>query len=142
MRAPDGLILSYPAVNMNKNSFSPSLMHALEDKLIPSSFLRLVLDSYLGDSDPLDFTASPIYTPDEILRQFPKTRILVCERDPISNDAVRLIERLDGVGVDVKGAEFKGFIHGALGMAIKGGVPEAQAFVDKTIEFIREMLGD
>jgi len=38
-----GIYLSYAAVSMNRNSFSPSLLKALDDQILPYSFLKICL---------------------------------------------------------------------------------------------------
>jgi hormone-sensitive lipase len=48
-RVPDGLILCYPALNLSKNKFTPSLLLAVDDPILPYSFLKLCLSSYVGD---------------------------------------------------------------------------------------------
>ncbi len=40
-RIPDGLILCYPALNLSKNKFTPSLMLGLDDPVLPFPFLKM-----------------------------------------------------------------------------------------------------
>ena len=49
-------------------AFSPSLMHALEDQLIPYTLLKLCIQSYVpGNADPaLDPLLSPIHLSEEV----------------------------------------------------------------------------
>jgi hormone-sensitive lipase len=48
-RKPDGLILCYPAMSLSKLRFVPSLLLATDDQLLPYPFLKMCLDSYIGD---------------------------------------------------------------------------------------------
>ena len=69
-RLPDGLLLAYPALNLDLNSFTPSMMIAIDDPLLPYSNLKLFLDSYIGSSKAETKTnpyLSPIIVSDNIL---------------------------------------------------------------------------
>jgi hormone-sensitive lipase len=48
-RVPDGIILAYPALSLSKKTFSPSLLLALDDPILPYPFLKMCIDSYVGD---------------------------------------------------------------------------------------------
>ena len=47
VRVPDGLLLAYPALNLVQKKFSPSLLEALDDVILPHTFLKLCLDAYV-----------------------------------------------------------------------------------------------
>ena len=47
LRAPDGLVLVYPALNLNFNNYTPSLLTALNDTILPHTFLKICAKSYL-----------------------------------------------------------------------------------------------
>lgn len=49
LRKPDGLVLCYPALSLSKLRFVPSLLLATDDPLLPYPFLKMCLDSYIGD---------------------------------------------------------------------------------------------
>ena len=71
---PSGLVLVYPCLNLNFNDYTPSLLSALNDMILPHTFLKLCLQAYIRDSsfkpgsDPL---ISPILTPSTILEKYP-----------------------------------------------------------------------
>ena len=48
-RVPDGLIMCYPALNLSKMTFTPSLLLSIDDPILPYSFLNMCLESYIGD---------------------------------------------------------------------------------------------
>lgn len=61
-RIPDGIILAYPAINCSKRKFSPSMLLALDDEILPMSFLKLCLNSYYGNPCSDDFRFSMNYS--------------------------------------------------------------------------------
>ena len=48
-RIPDGIVLAYPALNLSKKKFTPSLLLSLDDPILPYPFLKMCLSSYVGD---------------------------------------------------------------------------------------------
>ena len=72
IRLPDGLILSYPALNLDKNFYTPSFSNIFTDIVVPFSFLEVCLDSYIDrkneKNDVLkDPFLSPILIPESVL---------------------------------------------------------------------------
>jgi len=70
-RIPDGIVMAYPALNLNFHLYTPSLLIALDDQVLPHTFLKICLESYVGKitnydskSDPL---ISPILVNDEVI---------------------------------------------------------------------------
>lgn len=49
LRVPDGMVLVYPALNLNYYDYTPSLLTALNDMILPHTFLKICLNSYLKD---------------------------------------------------------------------------------------------
>lgn len=63
IRPPDGLVMVYPALNLNYHNYTPSLLTALNDMILPHSFLKICLKAYLKENcDPFDPYVSPVYT--------------------------------------------------------------------------------
>jgi acetyl esterase/lipase len=87
---------------MSKFEFVPSMLLSVDDPILPQPFLRMCLKSYSGctsfDHDDLEITTSPyqspIKTPDEILRQFPPTKIMVPSNDPLRDDSFKFTLKL------------------------------------------------
>ena len=48
-RVPDGIVLCYPALSLSKLRFTPSVLLAVDDQLLPYPFLKMCLDSYVGE---------------------------------------------------------------------------------------------
>jgi acetyl esterase/lipase len=112
-RKPDAIILAYPgnnktfnnpflALNMSKFEFVPSMLLSVDDPILPQPFLRMCLKSYSGctsfDHDDLELTTSPyqspLSAPDEILKQFPTTKIMVPSNDPLRDDSFKFTLKL------------------------------------------------
>lgn len=96
LRTPDGLCMVYPALNLNYQNYTPSLLTSLNDMILPHTFLKICLKAYLPEgvdavNDPL---ISPIKTPEEVLKKYPPTRIFVGSKDPFHDDCCRLTENL------------------------------------------------
>jgi hormone-sensitive lipase len=100
-RVPDGLILCYPALNINKHYFTPSFLLALDDPILPYPFLKMCINSYIGKQEKGDalnaescYLMSPIYVSDKTLKKFPKTRIMSAANDPLRDESFRFTVRL------------------------------------------------
>jgi hormone-sensitive lipase len=50
LRPPDGIVLVYPALNLNYYDYTPSLLTALNDMILPHTFLKICLKSYLPNT--------------------------------------------------------------------------------------------
>jgi hormone-sensitive lipase len=48
-RIPDGLIMCYPALSLSKEIFTPSMLLAVDDPILPYPFLKMCIDSYIGE---------------------------------------------------------------------------------------------
>jgi hormone-sensitive lipase len=120
-RAPDGLLLAYPAVTLDCHAFSHSLMLSLEDMLLPHTFLKMCVDSYVRQTDDpsTDYYLSPLVTPHANLLRFPRTRLISGTKDPLHDDCLRFLERLVLAGVDAKATEYEGLLHGFLSYDMK-----------------------
>lgn len=141
LHPPKGLVLSYPALNLDKSMYSPSLMFSLEDLLVPHTFLKLCLDSYLGHfQDVHNPLVSPSFINKEIMQKLPPVRILVGTQDPFHDECWRFTERLADCGQDVKLAVFAGASHGGLNYCFKGGVKETRDMVKQASDWMQELL--
>lgn len=49
LRKPDGIVMVYPALNLSYYNYSPSLLTALNDMILPHTFLKICLKSYIQD---------------------------------------------------------------------------------------------
>lgn len=50
--SPNGLVLSYHALNLKMDFFTPSFTNIFNEIIIPFNFLRVSLDSYMDRTNP------------------------------------------------------------------------------------------
>jgi len=142
-RIPDGLLLGYPALNLSKKHYTPSMLFSLEDFLVPHTFLKLVRNYYTADPSldlDNDIFISPIAASPDILQHLPPVRILVGQNDPFHDDCYRFTEKLIDAGRDVKLKEYEGTPHGAFSFCFVGGVKESYDVLHQSIEWLRELF--
>lgn len=73
---PSGIVLVYPALNLSLSNYTPSLLTALNDMILPHTFLKLCANAYLGQSQQSAETnpfISPVLTSDSTLSKYPPT---------------------------------------------------------------------
>mmetsp|Transcript_5986 Transcript_5986/g.18020 ORF Transcript_5986/g.18020 Transcript_5986/m.18020 type:complete len:815 (+) Transcript_5986:145-2589(+) len=118
LRLPDGIVLAYPALNLNMQ-WSPSRLLALFDPMLPYTLLRLCLRAYLPDGvDPeQDYMASPMLAPEKVLAALPPTSVFVGAYDPLLDDSVQFYHNMRRIGrKDMKLKIYNTMPHGFLGM--------------------------
>ena len=140
-RVPDGLLLLYPGINMDRNIFSSSFLVSLENGILSFPLYKVIADAYLKNgytvTNPL---VSPLCCSEEILSRFPRTELMLTENDPLCYDNYRFAEKLLRAGVDVHVTAFPQFIHGAMGFASEDIVPLYSGFFEKSCELMRGLL--
>ena len=62
MPLPDGLVLVYPALNLDIEEYTPSLLTALDDLILPHTLLKLCAKAYLC-ATKLDPKTCPLISP-------------------------------------------------------------------------------
>ena len=96
-RKPDLLALCYASLSIKLDGMAKSYVLSLKDAFLNYYSMKTVRDMYLpvGECDESeDYYINPVQIPDHILKKFPKTRILVCENDPLRDDQIRIARRL------------------------------------------------
>lgn len=88
---PDGIHVLYPSLMINTVHFVPSFLLSLDDAMLNSTFLKLVLQSYASDNMLLNnhYLISPYITPKWIIKEYPKVRILIAGLDPLRDDQIQ-----------------------------------------------------
>ena len=91
MKVPKCLLMNYPALDLNNDIFTPSLLYSFNEYLLNFGMLVLCFKCYMEDDDnpKIDYLLSPICTPDEILKKYPKVYILICEKDPLHDGGMK-----------------------------------------------------
>lgn len=114
VRVPDGIVLTYPAMDTNLKQFSPSLLLGFEDQFMSFSFLLFVLENFSKEPLKVEFNhvMSPKYIPDDVLAKFPPCRFITAGLDPLRDESIRLMVRLLKVGVNGKWIDFRYCYHG------------------------------
>ena len=120
-RVPDGLVMCYPALSLDKYRFSPSFLLGIDDPILPYPFLKMCIESYVGDNQESSFCCpskcqyiSPVLVKDEVLSRFPTTRIMVAQNDPLRDESFRFTLRMAKLGLDVFLKEYMYMPHGYL----------------------------
>ncbi|EQC29414.1 hypothetical protein SDRG_12877 [Saprolegnia diclina VS20] len=135
VRLPNGILLVYPALNMNMSP-SPSRFLHQSDPVLPRAILELALKSYNpshgDDAEYKDNIHDPMVSPglanDTILSQFPHTTLMVGDLDPLLDDSVDFHTRLSNLHVPGALKVLPDLTHGFL---IYGDlVPAAQRAID------------
>ena len=114
VRVPDGVVLTYPAMDCNLNQFSPSLLLSLDDFFMSFSFLMFALENFCKDPLKIEFNPvmSPKYISDEMLAKFPPCRFITAGLDPLQEESIRFMIRMLKVKVDVRWVDFRYCYHG------------------------------
>lgn len=68
-------------------------------------------------SVPKNYFMSPYWAPDEILKEFPPTKILTILLDPCLDDCVEFSKKLKRLGVNIHLDITNGLVHGFLNFA-------------------------
>jgi acetyl esterase/lipase len=101
MTMPSLAIYFYPAVNLDDQRFTPSLLQAFEDKFLYFSLLEVCIESYIPQNcnPKTNFFISPYHTPEEILSKHPRSMFLIGEKDPLLDDGMKYALKLSQAGV-------------------------------------------
>ncbi|MDP9793116.1 acetyl esterase [Catenuloplanes nepalensis] len=116
--------LIYPATDLTGSS--PSIDENADAPILTRSDVVTYRDHYLGDADPKQPYASPLFAADH--RGLPRAVIQVAEHDPIRDDGLRYADALRAAGVAVRSTTYAGMPHGFLAFPkLCRGAPQALA---------------
>ncbi len=107
------------------------------DPLLTANRLADFSHAYLGEADPKNPLASPLFSD---LRGLPPLLIQVGEAEILLDDAVRLAEKAQAAGVDVTLDVWEEMFHVWHGFAAV--VPESQEAIAQAGEFIQKHFGE
>lgn len=139
-RIPDGLLLVYPAVNMDIEYVSKGGFGCLDDPILGYRGLLNILQNYVGKEEFRNQFVSPIFCEDSVLAAFPKTKMILTMNDPLYSDALRLADRLLTNQVDLEIIQFEGFVHGAMNLGHSNGVPIFERVVKESLNLFRGLI--
>lgn len=141
VQLPTALILHYPALMLDLNTFFPSTLIAIDDPILSQAFLKFCISSFVKNGDPSkNPLISPVFAPDSLLKCFPPTRIMACEADPLRDPSYQFALRLKRLGVDCHLFLMKEYIHGFDNLDVKNGISEFANATRITKELFREFL--
>ena len=84
---------------------------------------------------------SPLNCPDKILKKFPRTRIIVGDKNPLHDDSVLFLQKMVRNETDVFCLIFQGYPHAVLNFNTVFMLrTEASAFVNKCAYLLAELL--
>ncbi|PLW97658.1 MAG: hypothetical protein C0593_08000 [Marinilabiliales bacterium] len=108
------------------------------DYLIPESYLRNVLESYVPDSTMWRTRyVSPVYA--ALNSELPEALIYTCQCDPLRDEGRLYAERLSEAGVPVTYTEVEGMVHAF--MIIGNVFPQAGDAFRRSGKFVRDYYG-
>jgi hormone-sensitive lipase len=138
-KMPEAILPLYPVTCQNLKAFSKTTLLGLEDEALTYPYFELMYKIFVGTHSPENHLISPVYAPQELLRKFPKTVLVVNELDPVSFHSLRFAEKLMLSGASLKVMFFKDVIHGALGDASNVAVPLFSKFVEDAANTLKEL---
>ena len=141
-RVPDGLLLIYPGMNLQEKYFSKSTLISLKNHVLPYSYYKLLAQAYVQNGYSLDnYLISPLLCPNEILKSFPRTELMITLNDPLEFDTFRFAEKLLISGVKAHITEYPNIGHGAICLGNKNVVPLLIPFNDDCCKLLSLLLG-
>jgi acetyl esterase/lipase len=102
--------LIYPATDLTMSS--PSVEENAHAPILTKADMIAFRAHYLGDSDPREPYASPLFAED--LSGLPPALVQVAEHDPLRDEGLRYAEKLRAAGIAVRVTQYTGMPHGFL----------------------------
>jgi len=144
VRKPDGCVLIYPSTRIVFDNMGPSFGMTCRDSVIEISLMnnmqKAVLDleknslDHYENQESMDFYKTDL----NVIKQFPKTYIIVASHDPMKDESYILADFLLRNNVNVKITEFLYYCHGFINLA--GSVPFLKQGEDECIKYMKEIF--
>ena len=128
-RLPQGAISISPAADLTLSSESLKTVH---DPIISSKTMPIFRDHYLGQQDPVQPLASPVFGD---YRGLPPLLIQAGEHEMLRDDAIRVAKKAQSDGLDVKLEIWPGMFH--VFQSHDPLLPEGKEAVDHIAQFIQ-----
>ena len=129
-------LLLYPAVDLRPEAWQLPSRKAGADPSLNDVALRATLEAYIGDNDPNDWRLSPLAAKD--LSGLPDALVVVLTVDPLRDEAVAYVHKLQQAGCRAEIMEFSNLTHGFTHMRLI--VPAAAEASDQVLGSFREIL--
>lgn len=142
--------VSTSSLNKGRITIKPSISFQMVDKSLLDACketpnvdndefennIHLAESNYSGFRNPL---MSPIFASDKLLRKMPPVTIFACSLDPLFDDSVEFIKRLQNLGNDADLHVLDRLPHGFLNFQVFS--PEAHEACDRMIACMKTSLG-
>ncbi len=129
---PAALVLLSPWNDLSLSGASITA-NALRDPFLPPIALRRAARVALAGADPTDWRSSPLFAPEDLLRQLPPTLIQVGTTEVLYDDAARTARRMADAGVPVELQSFERQPHV---VPLWNGTPEARTALREIGRFV------
>lgn len=103
-------LLAYPV--LDATMVRASYRSVADGYLLTAAAMRWFVDLYLDGADPTDQRVSPLLTDDDSLRRTCPAHVVTAGADPLRDEGLAYVERLQAVGVPVTSAHYEGQMHG------------------------------
>jgi len=140
IRVPDGLLAAYPAVDLTKDTVTPSRILFINDVLVPYHALLVCHEYYFPPgTDTKNPLCSPLYADDSLLKNLPEElAVLTAGLDPLNDDVMKYIQRLEGLNKPVQHYNYRGVPHGFLNFGQV--IPTATEAKNQSTKILVEMF--
>lgn len=144
VRAPDSLLMFYPAMSLEADRFTPSMLFSMNDLMLNYSALKMCGLYYVGEGQEPNKNPflSPCLLSDDILCAFPPIHMYVSERDPLRDDCMRFALKAHKAGAFIRINYLKSLSHGLLNASHKKGIPEGMIFMEMVNATITKIIKD
>ena len=133
---PSAGVLLSPWVDLTQSGAS-YVDRAAEDPNMTKEYLDRFAGMYLGDADPRDPLASPLFAR---LAGLPPLLIQVGTAEVLLDDSRRLAEKAHAAGVSARLEEWEGMIH--VWQNLGPGLPEAVSATHQIGDFLKQLTGN
>ncbi|CAD8170191.1 unnamed protein product [Paramecium pentaurelia] len=144
IRIPDGLLMAYPAVNLDLTKFNPYLLQGLIDQVAPATVLKLALHEYLKDTNGkpnIDPYLSPLIADDSFLLQLPKMTIMCGQLDSLTGDTIKFVNRLRKLNKQFRMIIYNGINHGFLNFEVPiFAVPAIKPLIENSCDLLKQLF--
>jgi acetyl esterase len=128
-------LLVYPGTDMTRSL--PSHVENGTGYLLDSDAMTWFRDQYMGDADPRQPDASPLFVDD--LSGLPPALVVTAEFDPLRDEGEAYADRMRQAGVAVTTSRYDGMIHGFYGL--DSIFDSAKKATSETVTALRDALG-
>ena len=113
-RRPDAILCHYPVFCIDPMRFFPSMLLAVDEELLSSSFMQFALTCFTRNGGKTDTNPilSPSNAPNALLKMLPSVKLMPSEIDPLRDQAFYFAHRLLKNGGKCEIYLMKDHIHG------------------------------